>query len=388
MAMGQRESSAQVVIIGGGAAGLAAAAAAAGLGADTVILEQNDRVGKKLLRTGNGRCNLTNMNLSPDGYNHPEFTAPLLEKIGPERLLAWFSDLGLWTAPDEEGRVYPCSGAAASVLDVLRLACEKRGVTTRTGFAVSSVSRGKRGFRIEGPEGEIVHAGCVIVAAGGGTRLAESLGHSVTPFVPVLCPLRTDTSAIRGLSGVRVRCRGTLLDRAGLAVASEEGELLFRDYGVSGVMAFDLSRYLPQGKTLSLDLAPERSFAELRDELSVRAADGYAPAEYFTGAFRRGVAEALLRYAGSVKPAALARAIKDFRLEVRGAAETGQAQVTRGGVKVKEFDPLTLRSSRVPGLYVVGEALDIDGRCGGYNLHWAFVSGLAAGTHAAGGELL
>jgi len=386
-----KKNAGRIAVIGGGAGGLMAACTAAERGAEVLLLEKEERVGKKLLRTGNGRCNLTNLGVSPEGYNRPDFVSPLLEKMGPARLLEHFASLGLWTEPDAEGRVYPVSGAAASVLEVLRLACHERGVTEKTGFTVTGLHREGDGFiLLTEPGGEMLSASRVILATGGGTRLHEALGHETAPFSPVLCPIRTDTEGIRGLSGLRVRCRGTLLDERGRPLSSEEGELLFRDYGVSGIMAFELSRSIGAGgkKTLSLDLLPTRSAYALREEFSRRTSRGLRGEALFTGIFRRVLAQALLRRAGSEEPEALAYIVKDFRLGVKGPGEVSQAQLTRGGARTEGFSPLTLESRRVRGFYAVGEALDVDGRCGGYNLHWAFASGLAAGKHASGGGLL
>ena len=371
-----------VAIVGGGAAGLCAAVAAAEAGARVTILEKASRVGKKLLKTGNGRCNLSNLHVAPEGYNHPDFVAPLLTETPCEALRVFFASLGLWTTADGEGRVYPRSDTAASVLDVLRLACARRGAQERCGAEVAAVTPlPGGGYRLSLREGEAVTADRVIVASGGGTALLRPLGHALVPFAPVLCPLRTGVSPIRGLSGLRVRCRASLL-RDGETVCRESGELLFRDFGVSGILALDLSRFALPGDILSLDLLPELTETELLARLEGQAALGRGSGELLVGVFHRRVAEAVLRAAGDESPRSLAKAIRDFRLTVEGPGDVQNAQVTRGGAAVEGFDPRTLESRRCPGLYGVGEALDIDGRCGGYNLHWAFVSGLAAGRSA------
>lgn len=373
----------RVLVIGGGAGGLAAAVAAAGAGAEVTILEKNNRVGKKLLRTGNGRCNLTNRNVSPEGYNHPDFVRRLLEKTGCGEVLDFFSGLGLWTVSDGEGRVYPRSDTASSVLDVLRLAASERGVRELCSTEVTAV-RPERdgGFVVSTREKGDLASEKVIVATGGGTALLNPLGYRCVPFEPVLCPLRTDTGPVRGLTGLRVRCRAGLL-RDGEEVFAENGEILFRDFGVSGILALDLSRYARPGDTLTLDLTPELVEEDLCSRLSERIFPGRDGREMLTGIFHRRVGEALQRIAGGTDAPALAGAIKDLRMTVLGPGDTANAQVTRGGAAVEQFDPQTLESSRTPGLYCVGEALDIDGRCGGYNLHWAFASGLAAGRSAA-----
>ncbi len=382
--MTEKAHSLRVAVVGGGAGGLAAAVAAAREGAQVTILEMANRVGKKLLRTGNGRCNLTNRRVGPEGYNRPGFTAPVLAETDCAGLLAFFSSLGLWTTADGEGRVYPRSDTAASVLDVLRLACAQLGVQEVCSSEVAAIEPEAGGYSVLLRSGVRYPAHRVIVATGGGTSLLRPLGYPYIPFSPVLCPLQTDTGPIRGLTGLRVRCRARLYD--GRRPAAEgSGEILFRDFGVSGILALDLSRHVQRGMTLSLDLMPETGLRALEARLEAQSRLGRAPEELLTGIFHRRVGEALFRAAGSTAPSPVARAIKDFRLTVFGPGDTGNAQVTRGGADPSYFDPATLESRRHPGLYAVGEALDVDGRCGGFNLHWAFASGLAAGRSAAHG---
>ena len=373
-----KRSALRVLVIGGGAGGLAAAVAAAENGASVTILEKANRVGKKLLKTGNGRCNLSNLHVSPEGYNHPAFVAPLLETTGCAELRDFFASIGLWTTADGEGRVYPRSDTATSVLDVLRLAAAGRGARELCSTEVTGIALRRGGFAVTTRESGELTAERVIVAAGGGSALLRPLGVELVRFEPVLCPLRTNSGPIRGLTGLRVRCRASLR-RDGETVHTESGELLFRDFGVSGILALDLSRYARPGDELSLDLLPEMSAQELRGRLDARRApDG----ERLTGVFHRRINEALQRVSGG-ETGALTAAIKDYRLTVLGPGDVQNAQVTRGGASTEAFDPRTLECRRHPGLYCVGEALDVDGRCGGYNLHWAFASGLAAGRSAA-----
>lgn len=368
-----------VAVIGGGAGGLAAAIAAAKAGAAVTIYEKQNRVGKKLLKTGNGRCNLTNLSVSPEGYNHPGFVAPILAQTDAAALLAFFSALGLLTVSDREGRVYPRSDTAASVLDVLRLGCAANGVRELCSAEVTALAREDKGYRLSLIDGTAAHADRVILATGGGTAPASPLGHRLVPFSPVLCPIKTDVAAIRSLSGLRVKCRAHLL-RRGREIYAEDGEVLFRDYGVSGIVILNLSRFARKGDELSLDLMPDIGSDALSELLSSRPFRGE---ELLTGVFHRRVAEAIVRASANSSPTALSRTIRSFTLTVQGPGDTAGAQVTRGGADTAQFDPETLESRLCPGLYMIGEALDIDGRCGGYNLHWAFASGLAAGRSAA-----
>jgi hypothetical protein len=231
-----------------------------------------------------------------------------------------------------------------------------------------------------------------VVATGGGHSLLADLGHTSVTCVPVLGPLKTERQPIRGLSGVRVGCSATLLVD-GAPVATERGELLFRDYGVSGIMVFDLSRFFKPGCVLSIDLIPDLAPDALRRVLSERcAALSWRTAEtLFEGMLHDRVARAVLR-AARVAPTTpvhelpcerFAALLKDFRLNVTGTGDAAQAQVTRGGLSVTEFDPSTLQSRLVDGLFAAGEVLDVDGRCGGFNLHWAWASGILAGKGAA-----
>lgn len=369
----------RIAVIGGGAAGLCAAIAAAEAGCSVVLCEKNARVGKKLLLTGNGRCNLSNLSAAPFAYNDPSFVALVLSVLDCGEVRAFFDSLGLWTYADELGRVYPVSETSASVLDVLRLRCEALGVTTLCGREAVELQPRKGGWQILFREGEPLFAQKVIVTTGGGTKLLRSAGHTVTPFEPVLCPIAADTAPIRGLSGLRVKCRAVLMEK-NKKIAAERGEILFRDYGVSGIAAFDLSRFVRAGQTLVLDLMPDMPETGLKDTLAGR---DMPSGEALTGIFHRRVGEAIVRAAGSAAPDALAHTIKNFSLAVTGKAEPKLAQVTRGGAKNGEFDPETMASRLCPGLYAAGEALDVDARCGGYNLHWAFASGLTAGRSAA-----
>jgi predicted Rossmann fold flavoprotein len=386
----------RILIIGAGAAGLTAAIASARLGSAVTLIEAAPRVGRKILASGNGRCNLTNLSAAPQAYNHPDFVEPILRTYPCDAIRAFFAELGLLTTPDDEGRVYPVTNVANSVLDVLRLECAHLGVEERCGFEVARLSAtpGSAGFEVSSRDGETLRADAVVVTTGGdcGSLLAAS-GHPQTPCVPVLGPIKTDVEPIRGLSGVRVRCAATLLDDGGEPVATERGELLFRDYGVSGIMIFDLSRSLERGGVISIDLFPDLPPQDLQTMLSDRrTALSWRTAEtFFDGMLHDRIARAVLRAAGvgsrapvaELPQARLAALLKDFRLTVIGRGDAKQSQVTRGGASVEGFDPDTMASRLVHGLFAAGEVLDIDGRSGGFNLHWAWASGIVAGENAA-----
>jgi len=402
----------RVVIVGGGAAGLSAAIAAARLGVAVTLLEAGASPGRKILASGNGRCNLTNTLVSTSAYNHPEFVEPVLAAYPCEGVRAFFGDMGLLTCADDEGRVYPATNAAASVLEVMRLECAHLGVDERYGFEVAGVAAARAvagsdfaagaatgpaaapaGFEVTSRDGEMVRAAAVIVCAGGGDSLLAGIGHGRVECVPVLGPIKTNAEPIRRLSGIRVRCAASLLDGRGEPVATERGELLFREYGVSGIMIFDLSRFLEQGRVLSVDFFPDVPADEFRTMIAERCtALPWRTAETFLdGMLHHRVAQAVLRVAridhktpaSELPQARLTELLKDFRLDVTGRGDPKQAQVTRGGAQVAEFDAATMESRLVHGLFAAGEVLDVDGRCGGFNLHWAWASGIVAGQCGA-----
>jgi len=400
----------RVLIVGGGAAGLCAAVAAARLGSDVTLIEAGPRVGKKILASGNGRCNLTNLAVVSAAYNAPGFVAPVLVRHGGDAIRRFFGDMGLLTCADTEGRVYPTTNVANSVLDVLRLECERLGVEERCEHEAVHLNApaGTSRVSVTLAGGETLAGDALVVTTGGGNRLLAGIGHQLVPCTPVLAPIATATESIRGLSGVRVRCAASLLgeecdvDSAApgaplearpAVVATERGELLFRDYGVSGVMVFDLSRHLEGGRILSIDFFPEHSAEKLLGLLRARrSALGWrTAATFFDGMLQRRVVQAVLR-AADVSAAScaaefpcerLALILKDFRLPVVGVGDPRQAQVTRGGAALDGFDPHTMASHAAEGVFAAGEVLDVDGPCGGYNLHWAWVSGIVAGESAA-----
>ena len=399
-----------VLVIGGGASGLMAALTAAeDPGNRVLLLERQQRIGRKLLATGNGRCNLTNTGATPEHYHgeDPSFSCHALEQFPPEAVLAFFRELGLLTEEEYGGRVYPLSNSANSVLDVLRFALDKAGVEQRTACPVRAIRREGKGFAVE-TEGETLRAEAVILACGGaagaklggvmdGYQLAKALGHKRTGLYPALVQLVTAPEYPRALKGVRADCRLRLLRRE-YPLAHAQGELQFTDTGVSGPAAFDLSRAAAtggEGLTLELNFLPfgaeeaERLLAGRREffpDLPV--------SEIFTGMLHNRLGRMLVKYSGvdaaaplrsldETRITALARAATAFRLPVKGTEGFDHAQVTAGGLRTGDFDPRTLESRLVPGLFACGELLDVDGDCGGYNLQWAWASGRLAGRLGA-----
>ena len=406
----------ELAVVGAGAAGLAAAATAArlyknrGVSEAVVLLEGNPKPGKKLLATGNGRCNLTNLHVSPASYHGDVRLAdPLLQAYSPDRVLEEFSKLGLLCRADGEGRVYPRSLQAAAVLQALLQGCEEAGAVLRCGWGVASVKPSEGGFLLQSPEGERLWARRCILACGGkaspkhsweegGYGLARQLGHQVTELRPSLTYVKSSRKSLRALKGMRVKAQVSLL-LEGKPLWQEEGEVLFGDGTLSGICLFNLSAQLFQEHTaqpeVALDLFPEWSYPELLGYLQgiAKSHPGRSAWELFGGALNLRVGEQLakeLGFSGDQRLGDLrlpqlrqaAGLAKNWRFPVLGTGGWEQAQVTRGGVPLKEVDGLTLESKRCPGLYLTGELLNIDGDCGGFNLHWAWATGFAAGRAA------
>lgn len=393
------------IIIGGGAAGMAAAIAAAEAGGRVTLIERQSRVGRKLLATGNGRCNLSNRAAGDWTHYHgeqPGFSRAALARYGVEDTLAWFRALGLITVEEPDGKLYPYSNMAGSVLDVLRFALERPGITVRCGERVTALRRERGGFAVE-TETDRLRAGRVILAAGGcagaklggvtdGYQLAAALGHSRTALHPALVQIKTDPTYPRALKGVKADAAVHLL-RGRECLAETRGEILFTEYGVSGPAIFELSRAAAtggEGLRLSLDLLSGWTEAETAAWLRARRRAGLSEtAQLLTGTLHTRLGQTVCRAAGFTNqpPETLtdgdldriARSLRGFSLPVTGVCGFDQAQVTAGGLRTAEFDAETLESRLVPGLFAVGEVLDVDGDCGGFNLQWAWSSGRAAG---------
>lgn len=392
-----------LLILGGGASGLAAAIEAAHTGGVSVaVLEKLDRVGKKILVTGNGRCNLLHLHASPADYNDPAFVSRVFAQYDVQSDLDFFRSLGLLTTADSEGRVYPHSLAASSVLDVLRLECRRLGVRLLCGEKAETLEKTDEGFLVNGR----YRAKCVIVACGGqaasvhgsdgsGYALLRSAGHTVTPLRPALVQLRTPADFVRPLKGLRTPAHLTLHAANG-QTHTADGELLFTDYGLSGIAAMELSRFASDGAQIQIDFLPQYDASQILSVLRrTRDTDGERPAEQLlTGVVHSRIGLALLRQTVSQKLSAPCRtltdaqlsavvgALKGFTLPLFGTKGFADAQVTAGGADVSAFSD-TLESSLMPGLFACGEILDIDGKCGGYNLTFAWSSGRLAGFSAA-----
>lgn len=397
-------------IIGGGASGMAAALAAAeNPQTQVILLERQARLGRKLAATGNGRCNLSNLNAARRGYHgeNSAFASGAICAFPPEETLRWFRNLGLFTVAEDSGRVYPYSDQANSVVDVLRFALNKPNITQKLGFEVEKVKKIEDGFRISGA-GEVIFCHRLIIACGGlagtklggsmsGYRLLRSLGHGCSRLRPTLVQIKSNWSGCPGLKGVRTNCHAQILHDGNLQFESR-GELQFTEYGLSGPVIFEISRDACQGGgdwVCRLDFLPDVTPEELMAELQCRRNRDLPTQELLTGILHNRLGRILtqsLGISGYVPVSQLTdgeldgvcRAVKGFEIPLTEPMGMDCAQVTAGGVLTAEFEETTLESRLVSGLYACGEVLDIDGDCGGYNLQWAWSSGRMAGLHAGG----
>ena len=392
-------------IIGGGASGMMAAIAAAeNKNADVHIFERQARVGKKLSATGNGRCNLTNRSPAPYMGEAPDFGNFALTSFGVAETLRYFARLGLYTVTEESGRVYPYSDQANSVVDVLRLGLEKENITVHLGCEIEKAEKTQDGFRLFTTEGDYF-CNKLIIACGGiagsklggtmsGYRLLSAFGHKSTRLRPSLVQLTSDSAFLPSLKGVRANGEVKIL-RDGALFAQSLGEIQFTEKGLSGPVIFEVSRDACEGRgkwVAEIDLLPDVTEETLTNMLRVRKNTHLSSEELFTGILHNrlgrvvtkeaGIGNCPISYLSEQELTEAAQMCKHFSFRLTGTLGMEAAQVTAGGVLTKDFDPQTMESRLMPGLYACGEVLDIDGKCGGYNLQWAWSSGYLAGKSA------
>ena len=399
----------KIAVIGGGASGLTAAIAAARNGAEVTICEKLNRVGKKILATGNGRCNYTNMNLSKECYhsNNLNFVEEVMKFFNLDKTLVFFEDLGILPYVDESGKVYPNSLQASSVLDVLRYELKRHKVKEVTDFNVTALRKSKDKFSIIG--NDTITADRVILATGGkaspqlgsdgkGYELAKSLGHEIIEPFPALVQLKLSGKYFKRIAGIKFD--GIVKAYAGdRLIREEEGEILFTDYGISGPPILQVSRKVIEELNkknkpfLNIDMFPGYSKLKLYDILQDRfrrisyktieeSMIGFINKKLIPVVFYEAGFEDLNKICGKLNKKEIYKIIdilKEWKFEVIGHNSWQQAQSTAGGIKLSEVNPKTLESLKVKGLYFAGEILDVDGDCGGFNLQWAWSSGYTAG---------
>lgn len=405
----------KIAIVGGGASGLACAIEAMHeaermhKNISVTVFEANDRVGKKLLATGNGRCNMTNLNMNFDCYfGNDAFYKYALKKYTPQSNIEFFGNLGLFTKADSEGRVYPLSNQAASVLDALRLECEQLGINFVCGYSVQKISKSRGAYIINEQSFD-----CVVLACGGkaavkwhnGYELLRSFGHTVTKTSPSLVKLTTPNPLAKQLKGIRAAVKMTLyLDSK--PVAAEYGELLFGEGVLSGIASMQLSpfvaRHFQNSKThpsVKIDFVPSMDYVTLTENLyRIKSRQGKIKAENLLSGFmpkRIGIAivkaagcsaETYLKNLSQSEIKKIAALCKNFNFEINGTKDFSDAQVTAGGADTSEFNTKTMESKRHKGLYCCGELLNVDALCGGFNLQWAWSSGRLCGSSIVLGE--
>ena len=401
----------KIAIIGGGASGMTAALTARESGASVTIFERMDRVGKKLLSTGNGRCNITNKNVleEKDGNlihyysDQPDFPRYALYNFNHLALLNEFSKLGVLFRC-EDGKYYPYSETASTILDVMRLRCERVGVKTICGAKIEQISKNSMGFDVCGEKFDRV-----IVAVGGsssphlgtdgsGYELLEMFGHHHNKIRPAITQIRTDNTLTRQLKGIKVYANVTLKQNSKV-IRKDYGQVMFADYGISGPPVFQLSSGVRDGEKfkISLDLMPEFTHAEIHENIRKIIDNPFCndlkADNLLSPMINKKVGQIIVKYcqiplstsADNLSAREIDRLVttlKSFDLEVLGTKGFQNAQVTAGGILTKDFDNHTMESRLCKGLFACGEVLDVTGDCGGYNLQWAFSSGVMAGKAA------
>ena len=406
----------KIAIIGGGAAGMTAAIRAARTGAKVTIYERNDRVGKKILSTGNGKCNFSNEKMSADCYygSGAALVDAIYKSFGVKETKDFFEGLGM-RIKDRDGYLYPASGQASTVLDVLRYELERLAVKVHTNRQVIDIAADQNGLTVETDDHSKEVYDAVILACGGkaapktgsdgqGFLLAKRLGHRIVPAVPALVALRCSEGFFKRVAGVRCEAKLTLyID--GQSVCSEQGELQWTDYGISGIPVFQFSRSVSyalmesRNVEVKINLMPDFAEEDGGDAADLfwkerwKRQNGQSMEHFVTGLVNKKIGLLFLKLAG-IKEAEKAGNVsafcreklenyyRSFTVTIEGTNSFDQAQVCAGGVDCREVTD-TLESRIVPGIFFAGEILDIDGICGGYNLQWAWSSGITAGQAAA-----
>ncbi len=403
-----------IIVVGGGAAGMMAAIVAKRQGANVVVLERNARVGKKILATGNGRCNYTNVFTDIKNYHgkNSKFAYSPLSQFGAKETIDFFERLGIAHTIEDNGKVFPLSFQASSVLDVLRYELAELGVDIVCDAYVKSIEKAKKKFLVTFEDGRTKNADAVILATGGkampssgsdgnGYTLAKKFGHNIVEVFPGLVQLKLEGDFLKAIDGVKVVGTATLLHK-GKVIKEDTGDILFTNYGISGPPILQLSRsaleILSRGEKpiLKISIINSRKKEELFEYLKTRFS--YMPKKNIDialiGLINKRLINVILREINIDKDKKVANlsneeiekiadVLTDWRFQVVGSKSWADAQVTAGGVDTNEIDSKTMESKLIKGLYFAGEIVDIDGDCGGFNLQWAWSSGYVAGLNAA-----
>jgi predicted Rossmann fold flavoprotein len=405
----------KIIVVGGGASGMVAAIAARRAGAEVIILERNPRVGKKILVTGNGRCNFTNMNTNTKKFSGEDshFALRVISSFGVSETIGFFEKLGIAHKVEENGKVFPMSDQASSILDVLLYELKDLGIHIVCGKFVSSIKKKGVYFVVYTQEGDKFQCDKVVLACGGkampstgsdgsGYELAKGLGHSLTHIFPALVQLKLEGNFFKQVQGVKFVGSAEVISNS-VSLAKDRGDILFANYGISGPPILQISRKAGEllrdkkEATLKISIIDTMNVKDVENLLAVRF--GKMPGKTlefaFVGLINKRLIAVILKQSGFSKfkvPVGslnhkqrlkIARTLTDWRFKIIGTKSWPSAQITAGGVKSSEIDPNTLESRITKGLYFAGEIIDIDGKCGGFNLQWAWSSGFVAGQNAA-----
>lgn len=388
-----------IIIIGAGPAGMVAAINAKNENNNVILIEKNDRVGKKLLATGNGRCNYTNLNLSEDNYSSPSFVKETIDEFSNEDLINYFSLLGLESTTDGN-RVYPITLKANSVLNILIYWLDKKGIDIRSNTEVKEIKRNKNGFDVITSHDKI-EADIVIAAFGGKSmpasgsdgksfEILKKLGLKITELKPALTQVKLESKYLKHLSGTKVLGKAKLFKK-NKEIDERNGEILFTNYGISGPPILDLSVNISEGNFIEVPLinnVDENTVDKLYSRYYML--EDFSLEEYLMGIVDKKFIHYIIDYLNLDKNTAMNMiSMADFqkiieillksKFKVIGTTGFKNSQVTRGGVDLSEVNNYDYSSKKFKNLYIIGEALNIDGDCGGYNLHFAFASGYRLG---------
>jgi len=395
----------EFIIIGAGASGLCSAIILARKGFQVTIIEQNKKVGKKLLATGNGRCNITNTNISPTHFHsqNPNFVKDILKGFDTAKIEEFFNSIGIKLTKADDGKVYPMSLQASSVVNALEYEASNLGVNIITECKVNSVKRQNDKFILQTTKDTytsthlVIATGSLAYSALGGSdsgyKFASLLSHPLIPKYPTLVQLKTSTTYTKICSGVKVDASVKLYAN-GEFVVQKDGDVLFTDYGVSGLAILDISRFVSMHLAqfaycqLQIDIMPHISKDKLTHMLlsSIDKTSQKPLWLYLNGFVNHKLAKAIIqhsktkaKYEGDLNRKEIAKivySIKNFSLDIEDTRGFDRAEVVAGGVDTTYIKPKNLESKLIPNLYFLGEVLDVDGDRGGYNLHFAWVCGL------------
>lgn len=397
------------VIIGGGAAGITCAVAAkeSNKNLKIAIIERNDRIGKKLLSTGNGRCNFSNKNITSQNYHGtlvPQLNK-LLKHYDNKYITEFFNGIGLLSYSDESGRCYPISKQASSVVDVLRFACKRLGIDIFCDEQTSSIKKNKNDFKVITGD-KVFICKKLVIACGSSASVKnsgeniilstlENFGHKRIPFSSALCPVKVKSDVIKSLKGIRVVGTATIFDVDGKFLKTEKGEIQFSDNALSGICIFNLSLFSKKGCKIVIDLLPDYEFSDVVNLIKhQKQLFGECTKEcLLTGILQKRLGQVILKKSGitdfndlcsnisDMEIKSISKTIKHFDFNVIGKESLEHSQCSLGGIDGNEINAETMESKIIKNLFVCGEALDICGDCGGYNLHFAFSSGHIVGEN-------